>query len=125
MKEALDKLARMIFNPSKTIPTGQLLIRDAPKQRVQGKRYERRTTGISARNQRRRRREAVFPPVLGTRRGLRRYLSTLRRSVRLRGECLPDATRAQLGARRGICDQVPNRAQRRWLERWWAAEEAL
>lgn len=123
--------AGRFFNPSKTIPTGQLQFGPAGTLKgTQGRRHERRSLGISARAQRRRRREAVFPPVLGTRRGLRRYLGLLRRSetqIVVPGDRYGVIARPQLqaclGTRRGATAQVPNRAQRRWLGRWWAAEE--
>ena len=117
--------------PKHKIPTGQLLFKTTTKVRTQGRRYERRVLGISARNQRRRRSERLFPPFLATRRGLRRYLSTLRRSdlqVVNPGDRWAQIPRPLLhgavGVRRGVCDQAPNRRQRRWLERWWAAEAA-
>ena len=119
------------FNPSNTIPTGRLIIRETPVPRNRdGRRAERRDTGISARSQRRRRRETAFPAEYGTRRGLRKYLGLLKRAavyVRNPGDRFGVIERNSMhgweGVRRGVCSQMPNRAQRRWLERWWTAEE--
>jgi hypothetical protein len=91
------------------------------------KRHERQYFGISARTQRRRRVAATFMQALGTRRGLRKYFNLLGRAdvqvVNPGDRCavIPGHLMAA-GVERGRCAKHPNRAERRWLERWWKAE---
>lgn len=66
-------------------------------------RLERIETGISARQQRRRRVDATFPMAYGTRRGYRHYMRLLHVASH---------------------DGQLNRAQQRWMERYWDAQEA-
>jgi hypothetical protein len=91
-------------------PTGAPLRRSVAMSR-----HERQATGITARQQRRRR---IGPAEFGTRRGLRRYLNTLKR------ETLAHHAWAKFGGR-GLTEKLPNRAEWRFLERWWKKEEEV
>jgi hypothetical protein len=94
---------------------------------------ERRRTGITARQQRLRERNAKAQ--FGTRKGERKYLRVLRSLAALRfmqASRTPKVQKQMIAEMRGmhtnlprhmVCFKPANRAMRRWIDRYWSATE--